>query len=163
LGDLAGVSAVHLQCHIGTDTLSLARLGAEVTGLDQSGASLDAARELFASVDTAGRFVQAKVYDAVQALDGAQFDLVYTGVGAINWLPDIARWGETVAALVKPGGSFYIREGRPMLSTVDDERTDGALQLKYPYFETIEPMTFDQADLCPVMYSIAAAKPASPE
>lgn len=146
LGDLTGLNVVHLQCHIGTDTLSLARLGADVTGLDQSGASLNAARDLFASVDTPGRFVEANVYDSVDALDGAQFDLVYTGVGALNWLPDIARWGETVAALVKPGGSFYIREGHPMLSSIDDERTDGALQLKYPYFETIEPMTFDLAD-----------------
>jgi SAM-dependent methyltransferase len=146
LGALSGLHVVHLQCHIGTDTLSLARLGANVTGLDQSGASLDGARDLFASVDTPGRFVQANVYDAVDALDEEQFDLVYTGVGALNWLPDIARWGETVAALVRPGGSFYIREGHPVAWAIDLDRTDGALQLKYPYFETVEPMTFDQAD-----------------
>ena len=144
LGDLHGLRVVHLQCHIGTDTLSLARLGADVTGVDQSGVSLDAARELFASVDTAGRFVEANVYDAVAALDGEQFDLVYTGVGAINWLPDIARWGQVVGALVAPGGRFLMRDGHPMGYAIDDEQVEGGvLRLKYPYFETVEPMTFD--------------------
>ena len=148
LGDLSGQRVLHLQCHIGTDTLSLARLGAEVTGLDQSGTSLDAARELFASVDTAGRFVESNVYDAVDALDGEQFDLVYTGVGSLNWLPDIARWGAVVSALVAPGGSFYIREGHPMAYAIDDgdDVPDGELRLKYPYFETVEPLTFDDPD-----------------
>ena len=115
-----------------------------VTGVDQSGVSLDAARELFASVDTAGRFVEANVYDAVAALDGEQFDLVYTGVGAINWLPDIARWGQVVGALVAPGGRFLMRDGHPMGYAIDDEQVEGGvLRLKYPYFETVEPMTFD--------------------
>ena len=147
LGDLEGLSVVHLQCHIGTDTLSLARLGAEVTGVDQSSVSLDAAQELFASVDTDGRFVEANVYDAVAALDGAQFDVVYTGVGAINWLPDIARWGQVVGALVAPGGRFLMRDGHPMAYAIDDGPfDDGVLRLKYPYFETVEPMTFDDAE-----------------
>ncbi|MFK7916879.1 MAG: class I SAM-dependent methyltransferase [Ilumatobacter sp.] len=144
LRDLAGLRVLHLQCHIGTDTLSLARLGADVIGLDQSGVSLDAARRLFESVDTPGQFVEANVYDAVNALDGEQFDLVYTGVGALNWLPDVVRWGQVAGALVKPGGDFYIREAHPMLSTLDDERTDTALQVKYPYFETSEPLMFDE-------------------
>jgi SAM-dependent methyltransferase len=148
LGDIAGLRVLHLQCHIGTDTLSLARLGAEVTGLDQSSGSLDAARELFASVDTPGRFVESNLYDAVGALDGEQFDLVYTGVGSLNWLPDIARWGEIAGALIRPGGSFYIRECHPMAYAIDDgdDVPAGTLRLKYPYFETIEPMTFDDAD-----------------
>lgn len=145
LGDLTGLRVLHLQCHIGTDTLSLARLGAQVTGLDLSGASLDAARDLFASVQTEGRFVEAAVYDAVEALDGEQFDLVYTGVGALNWLPDVARWGDVVGALVRPGGAFYLRDGHPMLYALDDERDDTELRVRYPYFETAEPITFDQA------------------
>jgi len=143
LGDLTGLRVLHLQCHIGTDTLSLARLGADITGLDQSNVSLDAARALFESVDTPGRFVESNVYNAVEALDGEQFDLVYTGVGSLNWLPDVARWGHVVGALVRPGGNFYIREGHPMLYAIDDERDDRLLQLRYPYFETIEPLTFD--------------------
>jgi len=142
--DLSGLDVLHLQCHIGTDTLSLARLGANVTGLDQSGASLDAARELFASVDTPGTFVETNVYDAVDALEGRRFDLVYTGIGALNWLPDVARWGGVVGELIAPGGRLYLREGHPMAYTIDDtDHGDGVLRLRYPYFETIEPMTFD--------------------
>ncbi len=144
--DLTGVRTVHLQCHIGTDTLSLARLGADVVGLDQSARSLDAARELFASVDTPGTFVCANVYDAVEALGGETYDLVYTGVGALNWLPDVARWGEVVAQLVRPGGRLYLREGHPMAYTIDDTVDDGTLRLKYPYFETEAPMTFDETE-----------------
>ena len=150
LGDLTGLRVLHLQCHIGTDTLSLARLGAEVTGLDQSGASLVAARELFDSVDTPGTFVEANVYDAVDALDHDEFDLVYTGVGAINWLPDIDRWGQVCGALVRPGGRFHMREGHPMAYAVDDtlgeDETNRQLRLKYPYFQTAEPLTFDDAE-----------------
>lgn len=149
LGDLDGLRVLHLQCHIGTDTLSLARLGADVTGLDQSQVSLAAARELFASVGTPARFVEANVYDAVEAIDGERFDLVYTGVGAINWLNDIDRWGVVCAALVRPGGRFYMREGHPMAMTLDDtltlDETNRALRLRYPYFQTTEPMTFNDA------------------
>lgn len=148
LGDLTDTRVLHLQCHIGTDTLSLARLGADVTGLDQSSASLDAARALFASVDTPGRFVESNVYDAVAALAGEQFDLVYTGVGSLNWLPDVARWGGVVGALVRPGGAFYMREGHPMAYAIDDgdDVPAGTIRLKYPYFETAEPLTFDDAN-----------------
>lgn len=150
LGDITGLRVLHLQCHIGTDTLSLARLGANVVGLDQSGESLRAARELFASVDTAGTFVESTVYDAVSALDGQQFDLLYTGVGSLNWLPDIDEWGRVVSALIKPGGHFYIREGHPMAYALDDtmseDDTNQALRVKYPYFQTEQPLVFDLAD-----------------
>ncbi len=147
LGDLTGLSVVHLQCHIGTDTLSLARLGAaDVTGVDQSGASLDVARQLFADTDTPGRFVESNVYDAPTALADT-FDVVYTGVGALNWLPDIDRWSAVVSALLEPGGRLYIREGHPMLWAMDDDLTaDGRPQLRYPYFETNDPMVFDFDD-----------------
>lgn len=90
LGDLTGLTAVHLQCHIGNDTLSLARLGATVTDLDLSDASIAATRELFANTGTAGRFEIAQVYDAVDVL-GERYDLVYTGVGALNWADVVAR------------------------------------------------------------------------
>jgi len=144
LGDLDGLRVLHLQCHIGTDTLGLARLGADVTGLDQSSVSLDAARTLFASVDTPGRFVESNVYDAVDALRGETFDLVYTSVGVLNWLPDIAQWGSVVATLVRPGGRVHLRESHPMAMALDDERDDDLLCVKYPYFETEAPLTFDQ-------------------
>lgn len=143
LGALDGLSVLHLQCHIGTDTLGLARLGAEVIGLDQSSVSLEAASTLFASVDTPGRFVESNVYDAVEALNGETFDLVYTSVGVLNWLPDIAQWASVVAALVRPGGKVHLRESHPMAMALDDEREDDLLCVKYPYFETEAPMTFE--------------------
>ncbi len=145
--DLTGLRVLHLQCHIGTDTLSLARLGAEVTGLDQSSASLDAARALFDSVDTPATFVESNVYDAVDTLGDTTFDLVYTGIGALNWLPDIARWGDVVGRLVRPGGRLYLREGHPIAWAIDDtDHGDGSLRLRYPYFETEQPVTFDEAE-----------------
>ena len=143
LGNLSGLSAIHLQCHIGTDTLSLARLGADVSGLDQSEESISKARQLFADTNTPGRFEIANVYDAPTVLR-QRYDLVYTGVGALNWLPSIDRWAQVVSELLNPGGRLYLREGHPMLQTLADT-TDGSLRLQYPYFETQEPMVFDES------------------
>ena len=78
-----------------------------------------------------------------RVLDGATFDLVYTGVGALCWLPSVSRWAQTVAALLTPGGRLFIREGHPMMWTLDEDRRDGVLAVRYPYFETEEPMVFD--------------------
>ena len=144
LGELSGLDAVHLQCHVGTDTLSLARLGANVTGLDQSEDSIAIARRLFADTATDGRFEIANVYDAPSVL-GRRYDLVYTGVGALNWLPDISRWASVVAALLAPGGRLFLREGHPMLQSLADT-TDGTLRVGYPYFETVEPIVLDEPD-----------------
>jgi phosphohistidine phosphatase SixA/SAM-dependent methyltransferase len=146
LGDIAGLRCVHLQCHIGTDTVSLARLGATVTGLDFSAASLAEARRLCAAAGTAVEFVESNVYDAVDALGAERFDLVYTGVGALNWLPDVRRWAGVVAGLLVPGGRLFIREGHPMLWALDDERGDGTLAVEYPYFETADPGVFETAE-----------------
>jgi SAM-dependent methyltransferase len=138
LGDIAGLDAVHLQCHIGTDTLSLARLGARMTGVDLSAASLAQAARLAGSAGADIRYVESDVYGAPQALGGARFDLVYTGIGALCWLPDIARWAQVVAELLRPGGRLFIREGHPMLWALDTD-SDGRLELGYPYFERPEP------------------------
>ena len=138
LGDIRGLSAVHLQCHIGTDTLSLARLGADVCGLDYSGASLVQARQLAERCSTAIDYVQADVYDADKVLPAGTFDLVYTGIGALCWLPRIAPWALTVAALLKPGGQLFLRDGHPMLMAVNEDHQD-RLQLEYPYFEHETP------------------------
>ncbi|GAA3311343.1 hypothetical protein GCM10020295_80780 [Streptomyces cinereospinus] len=106
VGDVAGKTLLHLQCHIGLDTLSWSRRGATVTGLDFSAVAVKAANGLAAQVDaTTARFVTADVYDAVQALGGQRFDIVYTGFGALCWLGDIARWARTAAALVAEGAS----------------------------------------------------------
>ncbi len=128
LGDVAGLRGVHLQCHIGTDTVSLARLGASMTGLDFSGAAVAEAGRLATAVGADARFVQADVYDAVGALQPGSFDLVYTGVGALTWLPDIRRWGRVVAGLLRPGGRLFIRDGHPMLYALHVD-SDGRLRL----------------------------------
>ena len=145
LGDLTGVRGVHLQCHLGTDTLSLTRLGATMTGLDLSPRSLEYAARLAADAGVPIDYVQAPVYDAVEALGGpAQFDLVYTGIGALCWLPSIDRWAGVVADLLVPGGRLFLRERHPMTWALDDPRPDGVVALEFPYFELPEPTEWDE-------------------
>ncbi|MEV0821052.1 class I SAM-dependent methyltransferase [Nonomuraea rubra] len=120
VGDVAGRSLAHLQCHLGLDTLSWARLGAEVTGLDFSGAAIEQARKIAAECGLPARFVTADVYDAPRAL-GETYDIVYTGVGALVWLPDLTRWAEAVAALLNPGGFLYLAEFHPFTNVLDDD------------------------------------------
>jgi SAM-dependent methyltransferase len=137
LGHLDGLDVVHLQCHLGTDTVSLARLGARsITGLDFSPSAVIAARTLAARAGVDVIFVDGDVYDAVERLGAHRFDLVYTGIGAICWLPSIRRWAEVVAGLLRPGGRLFIREGHPALWSMSDPRPDGLLVVAYPYFET---------------------------
>ncbi len=144
LGDIAGLRGVHLQCHIGTDTVSLARLGARMTGLDFSTASVAEARRLAADTGAEVDFVESDVYAAADRLDHGAFDLVYTGVGALCWLPDVRRWADTVAALLRPGGRLFIREGHPMLWALGEDPEQGRAFVEYPYFETADPMVFDE-------------------
>ncbi|MEV7694424.1 class I SAM-dependent methyltransferase [Microbacterium sp. NPDC089189] len=142
LGDVAGLRVAHLQCHIGTDTLSLARLGAEVVGLDFSERSIEEARRLVAETGDTVSFVRADVRDAAQVLPAGGFDLVYTGIGALCWLPAIHDWAQTVAALLAPGGTLFVREAHPILWAMD-ETLDDDLHLRYSYFERDEPLAWD--------------------
>jgi SAM-dependent methyltransferase len=135
LGSVAGLDGVHLQCHLGTDTISLSRLGARMTGLDFSPSALVVARHLASQAGASIEYVEADVHDAVAVLGGARFDLVYTGIGALCWLPDIARWALVVAGLLRPGGRLFLRDGHPMLWALCDPRPDGLLTVDYPYFE----------------------------
>jgi len=144
LGDLTGLRGVHLQCHIGTDTVSLARLGAQMTGLDFSPVALAEAKRIAEVAGVTVDFVEADTYDAVSVLGAGRFDLVFTGVGALCWLPDVRRWASVVAELLAPGGRLFVREGHPMLWALDDVRDDGLLAVRYPYFETAEPMAFTE-------------------
>ena len=144
LGDIRGLRGVHLQCHIGTDTISLSRLGAKMTGLDFSAAALGEARKLAAATNADVDFVESDLYAAAEVLDRASYDLVFTGIGALCWLPDIKRWAGVVAALLRPGGRLFLREGHPMLWSLADPREDGLLVVEYPYFEREEPMVFDE-------------------
>jgi SAM-dependent methyltransferase len=114
LGDVAGKKLLHLQCHIGLDTLSWARLGARVTGLDFSAVAIGAAADLARQIGVDARFVVSDVYDAPAVLGPRGFDIVYTGVGALCWLPDMARWARVVYDLVRPGGLLYLFEFHPV-------------------------------------------------
>lgn len=148
LPTLTDKEVVHLQCHIGTDTLSLARLGAShVAGLDLSPASLLEARKLGSSTADSGgeklRFVEGDVYSAPGLLGKGEWDVVFTGIGSLGWLPDIKRWAETVVALLKPGGELFIREGHPVLFAIGD-KDPSKLVVEYPYFETSEPIVSDE-------------------
>jgi SAM-dependent methyltransferase len=140
LGDVGGLDLVHLQCHIGTDTLSWARLGALVTGYDISEKSLDIARELAGKLEADASFVAGEVYEAPEKLDGKTFDVVYTGIGALNWLPDIVQWAQVVAALLKPGGRLYLVEFHPLLNLINSDEI--ALDAEWHYFYKSEGSEF---------------------
>jgi SAM-dependent methyltransferase len=144
IGDVSGKSLLHLQCHFGIDTLSFARLGARVTGADLAPDAIALARSL---ADELGfpeaRFIRSNLYDLPAALDG-RFDIVYTSRGVLGWLPDIAAWAWVVAHFLVPGGTFFITEAHPVLQVFENEGVaPGELRLTYPYWEHVEPLTFE--------------------
>jgi SAM-dependent methyltransferase len=143
LGDISGMRGVHLQCHIGTDTVSLARLGANMTGLDFSPAAIAEARRLAELAGAPVEFVESELYAAPAALAGRSFDLVFTGIGALCWLPSIRRWAGVVSQLLAPGGRLFLREGHPMLWTLADPSPDQKLVVEHPYFEREEATVWE--------------------
>ena len=153
LGDVAGKTLLHLQCHFGLGTLSWARRGAIVTGVDFSPKAIALARRLAAEAGIDARFVESNVYDLPAALSG-RFDIVFTSYGVLCWLPDLKRWGEIVARYLEPGGIFYIAEAHPFIRVfpMADDITDGSTELR-PYFSyfhdpagTTWPAPADYAD-----------------
>ena len=144
LGSVSGLRGVHLQCHIGTDTVSLARLGARMCGVDFSPAALVEARRLAQVAGVDVDFREADVYLASEVLGRGAFDLVFTGIGALCWLPDIRRWAEVVAALLRPGGRLFLREGHPMLLSLAEIGPDGRLVVEDAYFERSDPTVIEQ-------------------
>ncbi len=140
--DLTGKSLLHLQCHFGKETLSWARLGASVTGVDFAEQAIALAQSLSQELKLDARFVCANVYDLPNVLSG-QFDVIYISVGAICWLPDIRRWAEIVAHYLKPGGTFYIRDVHPVLQACESKPETQEWKLIYPYFQGPEPLKFE--------------------
>ena len=143
LGDVSGRTLLHLQCHFGLDTLSWAREGAEVVGLDFSERAIATARDLAVDAGLADRaqFVEANLYDAPAALAAADavpaggFDVVFTSYGVLTWLPDVEGWAEVVADAVAPGGTFYVAEIHPFSHVLMDVGLrDGRLHSDWPYF-----------------------------
>ncbi|RYZ18759.1 MAG: class I SAM-dependent methyltransferase [Chitinophagaceae bacterium] len=131
LGNIAGQSLLHLQCHFGQDTISLARMGAQATGVDLSDKAIDAARDLARDAGTDARFICSNVYDLPEQLD-EQFDIVFSSYGTIGWLPDIDRWAALIARYLKPGGRFVFAEFHPFVWTFDDDFQ----KVAYRYFNS---------------------------
>lgn len=138
LGDVEGKSLLHLQCHIGLDTLSWARHGGEVTGVDFSIEAVEAARELAEDAGLADRtrFVQSDVYDLANesSIDDETFDIVYTSFGVLFWLPDLEAWADVVVQYLREGGTFYLVDHHPFTNTLSEDSTAENLEIGYPYF-----------------------------
>jgi SAM-dependent methyltransferase len=142
VGDVRGKRLLHLQCHIGLDTLCWARRGATVTGLDFSRPAIAVATDVAKQMgDGSARFVVADVYDAAAALDGETFDIVYDSIGSLQYLPDLHGWAENVAALVARGGFCYVTEGHPLVRMLAQD----CRSLEGDYFSG-EPILVDQPD-----------------
>ena len=144
LGDVAGKRMLHIQCHIGTDSLAWARHGAAVTGIDFSEEAVGVAERLRDTLGLKARFIQSNVYDLEKTLAGEEntYDIVYTSRGVLCWLRDLGAWARIIARFLKPGGSFYILESHPFLNTLE-EREPGTLSFDYPYFHRTDPMFWD--------------------
>lgn len=144
VGEVRGKRLLHLQCHIGTDSLAWARHGALVTGLDFSSESIACAERLKRELGLEASFVQSNVYDARSAIDGA-FDVVYTSKGVLCWLRDLEAWGRIIADFLEPGGVFYLMESHPILNALEEE-SPGRLSFAYRYFHKAEPTVWDGDD-----------------
>jgi SAM-dependent methyltransferase len=142
LGDLTGLRVLHLQCHFGMDTLRIARHAAHTTGVDFSPKAIARARELSARTGIAATFVESDVYDLASHLTG-EFDVVFTSYGVLAWLPDLERWGHTIARFLAPGGRFFIAEAHPTIWLFDNDASE--LAVKYAYFPDPEPLVITSA------------------
>lgn len=129
IGDVKGKSLLHLQCHFGQDSLSWARMGAKVTGVDFSNEAIEAANSLRDELNLDAKFICSNVYGLKSILD-EKFDIVFTSYGTISWLPDINKWGKLVSHYLKQGGTFHIVEFHTVAWMFDDDFTE----FKYSYF-----------------------------
>jgi SAM-dependent methyltransferase len=141
IGDVAGLRLAHFQCHIGIDTLCLARRGAVATGLDFSPHAIAQARALSQRSGIQADFVEGEVYDAPELI-GTDFDMVFTSWGTITWLDDMNAWARAVAGVLKPGGRLYFADSNP--SVMSHEQIDGSIRAHYDWRSAREhPQRFD--------------------
>jgi len=138
LGSVKGKTLLHLQCSFGLDTLSWAREGASVTGVDFSGEAIRLARMLSDQAGLKATFIQSNIYDLPKALD-RKFDIVFTSYGVLCWLPDLPQWAQIVARFLKRGGFFYIAEFHPMMWVFDWDTPDG-FRIARTYFHNPVPI-----------------------
>ena len=160
IGSVTGKTLLHLQCHFGMDTMSWARLGADVTGVDISDVAIDLANELNDELGLPARFIRSNVYDLPKIL-AQQFDIVYTAIGALCWLPDMTAWARIVARFLKPGGVFYILDGHPTSRIFESiPASDGSESLKpiHPYFPKLEGI-YDPGGGCAYTGSVVIETP----
>jgi len=140
VGDVTGKALLHLQCHFGLDSLSWARRGAKVTGVDFSDKAISFAKNLSNEIEVNADFICSNICELDKQLKG-DFDIVYTSYGVLAWLPDIAEWARIVSHFVKPGGFFYIVEFHPFSHVFADENVQD-LKVHYPYFQGKQPLYF---------------------
>lgn len=139
VGDVREKKLLHLQCHIGVETIAWARLGAEVTGIDFSQQAVDRATSLAKECGVQASFVCSDVLDATSALSGETFDVIYVSIGSLHWLPDIDQWARTVKKLLNDGGQLYVNEFHPVAQVLSDDSPT----FKYDYFDT-SPRTWNE-------------------
>jgi SAM-dependent methyltransferase len=142
LRDVAGKSLLHLQCHFGLDTLSWARLGAHVTGVDFSEDAIALADRLSQETGLDARFLCTDIYKLPEVLD-EQFDIIYTAGGILFWLSDLVQWAKIIAHFLKPGGILYLQDEHPFLNVFDDSSDVTDLHTHYPYFHTEQPLQIE--------------------
>lgn len=148
VGDVRGKSMLHMQCHFGLDTMSWARMGANITGVDFSDDAIALARSISSELKIPARFIQSNIYDAHNVLH-EQFDIVFTSYGALCWLPDIQLWAQVAANFVKPGGFFYIAEFHPLIQMCPNGEGVTKLEYEISYFHTAmreDPPSPDYSD-----------------
>lgn len=134
LGDILGKKILHLQCHFGQDTLSMARMEAIVTGVDLSNKAIETAQELNNKLNLNAQFICSDIYNLPNNLTG-EFDIVFTSYGTIGWLPDLDKWAKVITHFLKPNGKFIMADFHPVVWMYDNDFKD----VFYSYFN-IEPI-----------------------
>ena len=152
LGDFSNKKILHLQCHFGQDSLSLARLGAKVTGVDLSDQAIEKAKEFNEKLNLDAQFICCDVYDLPNHLD-EKFDIVFTSYGTIGWLPDLTKWANLVSKFLKPNGKFIMAEFHPVVWMFDNNFKE----VFYNYFN-VEPIIEDESGTYADRYSEIEAK-----
>ena len=142
LGDVCGKTLLHLQCHFGLDTMSWARLGAKVTGVDFSDKAIELARSLSKELGLEANFVQSDIYRLPEVLKG-EFDIVYTSYGVLCWLPDLSGWAKIINHFLKDKGTFYLVEAHPINNVFENERDTKELKVSYSYFHSPQPTRWE--------------------
>lgn len=144
VGDVTGKRLLHLQCHIGIDTLRFVLGGAVgVTGVDFSPRAIAFARSIAARMGLGAEFVEADVTALPPSVSRDAFDIVFTSYGTISWLPNLEQWADSIATRLAPGGVFHIIDAHPFSWVFDDEAPEPPLRIAYPYFGR-EPIYYEE-------------------